>query len=322
MFKRIFNDPINITPLCGNNFADKYFSKNKIIKGVNYKCPYGESYVEDVTFLSTVRALCYSHMSEDETLELDYEEVDIPNWDNINHNTYSSGIVIFNASILKNENLITDTPDGFEYFDEPRKFFAQGHTNIMCFQNYNKKICILFVENLTMADWHIIQAGVTKYLPWYFPKKDGATILSSDERAVVNGILDDNYPENYIKALQNIEIKMQIRDEYIKEAIKNVSTKKTEDNLELMNLYREKQTGKIVDVVKHDDFVCVEMLCVRNGVLANPLWDFMTEMLIFKKFNYVEVEPLRTFPGEYVVCDNYRLYSYKPEEFKKKYEQV
>lgn len=212
----MFRQIVNRTPFCGDPFVDKYFEEKKIIQGVNYN--------GDVTFLSTLRAICSRHIPEGDSLNLWLTNASEPTWEGrtlYNYSNSSNGIAVVNTDTVDNENLIKNMPDGFKYFEKPHIFFAQSKINVLCFQNFEKKMCILIICGLTMQRWHALQAGITTYLPWYFVK-DRKRHLEDDEMAVLNGFIDQPNPDNYISALQVILDKLHIREEYIKSSLKDM----------------------------------------------------------------------------------------------------
>jgi len=177
----MFKEIITRTALC-NIDANQYFSNIR-----------GDSYMGDVTFLSTLRALLMNRVDKEEELqfvvsrrrvsntlnnrELVREAIGEPEY--LDNNTFFlvdlSGPVDKNKEIIgRLEKLMPER--GFENLQKVRVFYKKSF-EVAAFANAKKKITVVVVGNMDIRKYHYLQCATFALFPWYFNPKDGCSEL-------------------------------------------------------------------------------------------------------------------------------------------------
>ena len=248
----MFKERIAKTPLT-TNAANKFFG-DKVV---------GNSYLDDNTFLSTLRAIVYPKMNDGETLSLAFKEsgyridqtkaykpsdvVYGVSFLGSNFNADANGIIrihCFNSrqlgdgaqvcfDIVKDnfEKIYSDA--GWKQLPEVTMFFKKIFP-VLCFVNPKIKSTFMFVVDIDIRRLHFMQAAVFAYLPWYFDREKP---LSDTELELINTLTKKGSAtaENYLRCLQ------KIADDY---NFRELEIRKLHD-FEMISIKRELENSKV-----------------------------------------------------------------------------
>lgn len=225
----MFRQPIAETPLV-NDVANNYF---KI---------YGSSYLGDITFLSTLRALIAPRMkNHDDMLNLYFYAgfTSSPNlspsniikescylFDSTQCNSLHIHNVIDSNEELREEflNLLKSNfckiYKGWHRLEKVTDLF-RNQFKVLCFINPDIKSTIVFVEDMTVSKMHYLQVSIFGLLPWYFDPKDG---VSQDEMDLIN-TLREKKPNAYLDMIKKFAEKYDFRTEKIKSLLAGFETR-------------------------------------------------------------------------------------------------
>ena len=226
----MFRDVIRQTPFVGGA-ADTYFSRIPSI-----------AYNDDVSFVSTLRALVFPRMGENERIDVHFtsshHNAEIYRAYNAvrvikamyDDDYYSPGYMVIHNITGADEDIAANFENLEEYFTiaspgfikiEKVTDFFRNQFMCKCFVSpETKKVCI-FVENLNMRKLHYLQCGIFAFLPWYFDPSVG---VSAEEMELIKS-LREKTSENYLAHLDKMAEKYDFRTEYIKTALKGFETR-------------------------------------------------------------------------------------------------
>ena len=155
----------------------------------------GESYVGDVTFLSTLRALVFDRMNDGDKINLifsgsDYSKNICDNNPNkaviralYDSDVYNDGDIVVhsvhgdsdsNDSIFEILEDFEEYSKGFEKIQKVTDFFRKTF-RVNCYVNHTERKVVIFVEQLNIRRMHYLQCAILAFLPWYFNPGDGVT---------------------------------------------------------------------------------------------------------------------------------------------------
>lgn len=223
--------------------ANEYF-KNKII---------GEQIENDLTFLSTMRALLYDRIEDGKTQALryfrtQYNESQVRSllgseWAAVikDRNTYAdtlSVISISSSSGTGAEIMYNAIDNYFEDGDWKRvktvtDFFVKAFP-VLCFVNEKKRSSVFFVQRMDMEKMHLLQVGILNALPWLFNPKNGDR-LSKDQYELLQSLQEKNY-DHYIECLTRIAGPLKFEETYLREKMRDLETeyeRKREQEIQL-----------------------------------------------------------------------------------------
>ena len=243
----MFKERIAETPLTTST-ANRFFS-NKVV---------GNSYLDDNTFLSTLRAIVYPKMSEGETLSLSFRDT---GYRTEQVKAYTSSDIVRGVSFLDSNFSINAkevirvhcfssirSGDGAqECFDIVKDNFEKMYSGwkqlhevtvffkkifpVLCFVNPELKSSFLFVVDIDIRRLHFMQAAVFAYLPWYFDREKQ---LSDTEIALINTLTkkESATAEGYLQCLQKIADDYNFRELEIREKLYDFETLSIKKELE------------------------------------------------------------------------------------------
>ena len=158
----------------------------------------GAGYNNDITFLSTLRALMAPRMPEGDTLNLTFDSA---NYSGII--SHADGGVYFPDNEIRVTDVVNVTGDLEDAFSEMcgrltsvvdqvggirvtkiTDFFRKA-MKVLCFIHPERKSVRVFVFRLTTAKMHYLQTAILPMLPWYFDPTAG---LTADEMALVQSL--------------------------------------------------------------------------------------------------------------------------------------
>lgn len=161
----------------------------------------GPAYNDDVSFLSTVRALVAPRMKEDENLRVTFTS-----------SSYSRNILvsyskeriidsIFNPGDYRGGSIVlhdfcNSHDENLVFLKLMRSNFTQMHTDwhilekvtdfyrktfdVLCFINPQKRSAFICVDRMDMSKIHYLQCSVLAFLPWYFDPEAGVSDLEME----------------------------------------------------------------------------------------------------------------------------------------------
>ena len=209
-----------------------------------YQKIFGSSYDNDVSFLSSLRALLGERIPDDESVELAFNA----SWyseDDLRGTSVPRAIgAIFNRARANTPHRITihsfsstrdvankawieavrkefeSTYDGWKMNDKVTLYFKKK-VDTACFINPEKKSVVIFVDNMTLRTMHYIQAGIPAFVPWYFDQESGIT---QDELNLLES-LRKTTPDDYMKCIDKIASKYDFRAARIKQHLNGFETR-------------------------------------------------------------------------------------------------
>ena len=192
----MFRNTITQTPLTTDE-ANSYFSN---ISGAHYR--------NDVTFLTSLRAMLGSKLKEDECINLSFQNssytaVQLSNL-TVDQAFYHSNIYYWadlnnqlTVHIFRNSSAESNTAwlefvnghfatkyTGWHKVEKVTAFFRKAF-QVYCFINPERKSTALFVEDIDMRRLHFLQCGISAFLPWYFDVEQG---FSDDEMELIQSL--------------------------------------------------------------------------------------------------------------------------------------
>lgn len=229
MFKAI----INQTPLV-NPTADSFFH-DKI---------YGDSFNNDVTFVSTLRALVAPRMQEEERLKVgfyrtSYEASQISTMSDTRavkaiadaFDSTESGNIYIHSFASPNQS------DNYAMLELYKRSFIKAYKDwgmlekvttffrkqfyVICFINPELKSVAIFADNLDMRYMHYLQCAILAFLPWYFNPDEGVSEL---EMSLIES-LREKTSSRYEEVLAKIAEQYDFRSARIRQMLEGFETK-------------------------------------------------------------------------------------------------
>lgn len=226
----MFRAKISSTPFV-SDIANDFFQD---IKGASYK--------EDVTFLSTLRALVAPRIKDGDILSLLfgssaymksdieranperyikilYDEDCFPNGSiNIHSLNNSKEDAEAGMKVIKS-SFCTVYPD-WVMLDKITDFYRKRF-EVLCFIEPETKRVAIFVDNADYRKIHYLQCSILAFLPWYFDPENGVTAL---EMQLIQSLRETN-PGAYIDAISKIAEQYDFRSCKIKRLLKGFETR-------------------------------------------------------------------------------------------------
>lgn len=217
----MFKDSIRKTPLT-NEAANEFFDSRI----------YGEFFNGDSTLLSTLRALVYPRMAEEDTLYFSMQDVssskgrlesygdrafdylfDLEDWRNriFIVNTTNTELVNREAWMDYFDAKFTERFQKFRRVDKVSVFFRKVF-RVSCFINPDNRISVIFTDNLNFRTFHYLQCGIPAFLPWYF---DPAVGISETEMELLNS-LREKTADKYLACIKKIAEQYDFQTQRIK----------------------------------------------------------------------------------------------------------
>lgn len=164
---------------------------------------YGDNFGNDVTFITTLRALVAPRIKEGERIYLTFGQT---NYDTValgsaptervvaaicrsyELNDANGAIVIHSFTSSEENNLanfraietkFTSCYEGYHCLDKVKAFYHKSF-NVDCYINPERKNVIVFVDNLDMKKLHYLQVSILAFLPWYFDPEAGVSELEME----------------------------------------------------------------------------------------------------------------------------------------------
>ena len=176
---------------------------------------FGTCYGDDVSFLSTLRALLFNRIG-DGVLQFAVKTSDYVRNSFLNamiendnrmavilYQEHESAINDMEARIL-NTGKFTRNEKVTAFFK--KRFYASG------FVNMEQKNTIILMASRDIRDYHYLQAGMFAFLPWYFNKEDGVDEIDVELCRSLRETTSDHYLDCLNRIAENYNFKeMKIR---------------------------------------------------------------------------------------------------------------
>ena len=227
----MFRNAINDTPFLGT-LPDSVFSR---------VC--GQAFRGDYSFISTLRALVFPRMPEEDGISFSYKEIALSKADvernhkdvimqhilSVRRGGYmmAGTIQLYNTCNSNSESnkatldAVEKNFPGFvggnfvkverltEYY---KKIFR-----VLCYINQETKTTVVFTDNIDLRRFHLLQVAIPVMLPWYFPPEAGVT---DQEKAILESF-NEKTPDSYMAALNAAAEKYDFRTMKIKNELGN-----------------------------------------------------------------------------------------------------
>lgn len=234
----MFREGVTQTPFT-SQAATEYFSRIS-----------GDSFNGDVSLVSTLRALIFPRLPEDDSIRVRFGS-----------SSYNAAIIAstparrmveaicgqyymnetgqfvvhsFNAAKAENNMAnfalmrasFTTAYEGWQQFSDITELLKRK-MNILCFINPEKKSTILFVEKLDLKKLHALQIAILGTLPWYY---EMGTEISASERALLESFTASD-PERYLQVLNDIYSQYDFEAMRLRRLLFNFETREARDEL-------------------------------------------------------------------------------------------
>lgn len=282
----VFNTCISATPFTTEE-ANASFSN---ITGLSYK--------NDVSFVSTLRALLASRISDDERIGFRV----VTDTESLRGlMSYSADIRKTITNICRGNSYLTESgqitvvnvscgnPDdnaeifkflrqefekayvGFHRIEKVTDFYRKAF-NVDCYINPELKSSVIFVDRLDYKKFHYLQVATLVFLPWYFNPEDG---LTDDEKALIQSLRETTH-ENYCDCLNKFARQQDFRGAKIRRLLAGFETT-TDRNLcekvkgEVLSLDNQIRmlNQQISELFASRENKCVQLLGLQQKIAQN-----------------------------------------------------
>ncbi len=226
----MFKEKIASSPFC-TEIADRCFSNIT-----------GDHFMGDVSFLTTLRALLAPRISENDTFyisvtrttfSLDGTESvsgsklaqDILNCTDPRPNSLSIHLCC-NSNPIANENCVAAVYNNaaevlladWVRVDKVTAMFKQRKFATACFINPKIRSGIVFVSGGDMRRYHMVQASIPVFLPWYF-EADKGNGLTEEEFTLVSLLYNSKEATDYVSLISEMAGKFDFRAAKIRQEL-------------------------------------------------------------------------------------------------------
>lgn len=204
---------------------------------------YGDSFQQDVSFVSTLRALVAPRMKEGESIALgfyqsNYSVSQLGNFSAKNavrdvcdleyfapgriiiHNFYNTSQDSNYAWMELMKSTFTSVYPDWHRLDKVTDFFKKTFYTL-CFINPENKSVIVFVDNMDIRKMHYLQCSIFAFLPWYFDPKLG---VSKVEMELIES-LREKTPTKYEDCIARIAEQYDLRTARIRQLLSGFETR-------------------------------------------------------------------------------------------------
>lgn len=249
----MFRNAITETPFTGS-LPDSAFSR---VRGGDFR--------GDLSFVSTVRAMVFPRMSQDDTLRIRYKETSYSKRDIAGARTDDligavtgfskdcappNTIGIYNCCAYASEdnNAVIDTVEagmkkyvgGFVKIEKVTEFFKKSF-RVVCFINPETKTTLLLCDGLDLRKYHFLQIAIPVMLPWYFDPDAG---VSDQEMAVLQSLRGKDHTK-YLDALNAIAQKYDFRALKIKDSLGDFESRFIRREIDTVNRQVEDRMSRV-----------------------------------------------------------------------------
>ncbi len=225
----------------------------------------GESFsgMDDVSFLSTLRALLGARLQDGQAVSLKFRSCAITDDIRSAHPPRAiiealiltpsapDRITVCNLNAGEEENgaaleMLQETIPcypGWQLLQKVTDFYRRSF-RAQCYINPELRSVLVVVEALNLRKLHYLQCSIVAFLPWYFDPSKG---LSEDEMALVNS-LREKQPDNYLACLERMAEAYDFRSARIRQALSGFESRIEQKLLESTRAEIESYARKIDDL--------------------------------------------------------------------------
>ena len=219
----MFKEPINSTALT-TTAANSYF------ENIRYS---GAFFANDVSFLSTVRALYARRIPEGESVTLDYVAKTVTDselegrskgeiFERVCPMTPEGHLVIVSISgqkeaIRKSLEVVSESFASVKgWVEQPAiRALFQKQFPVFMFYNTEQKCSVIYMENMSLKRLHYVQSASMAFLPWYLKIPED---LTQDDRDLGYALRKDS-PDDYLALISRIASGFDFEIAYMKKCL-------------------------------------------------------------------------------------------------------
>jgi hypothetical protein len=213
----------------------------------------------DVSFISTLRALLFNRLSDDDSvwLEFFYPRASYPT-DSINtilpEDSFNKSNLLFvcdlrgvrdsvKESVFENARRIPVERAGWTLLDKVRVFFAKAF-RVECYINPTTKSTILLCDSLDLRANHYLQCAIPAFLPWYFPDESSVGELQMNLLKSFRKTTADDY----VAAMLALAKEYNIHEKRIRTLLEGVEHIYERREIERVRLELDRYDSQIADI--------------------------------------------------------------------------
>ena len=189
----------------------------------------GQMRFDDITFLSTLRALLGPRINNDESVYFNYYDTDFGSVNDFKWTTAAMGagnhgiIEILNDNFtVIDEGTFERVADNFEKeypewkrISKVTDFFRKAFP-VLCYINEEDRNVILITHRMNVKAFHYLQCAIPVFLPWYF---EDMSSISEIEMELIKS-LSKTTADDYIRITDEIAKQYDFRKDYIVDTLK------------------------------------------------------------------------------------------------------
>lgn len=230
-------------------------------------------FMGDKSFLATMRALLYERVPAEESVDIRLSVSGYNSYE-INHasprdcvRAYLRNTSVFNGvhgsfhihnfrgdndgneacfSTLDKGGVQKALGDSYTELADVSKFLEQnGKVRNRVYISEERKSVLIFVENLDMKRWHLLQSMIPRYMPWYFG--DNCKPLDEVEMGILRS-LTKRYAPDYVDLIEEFAKRFDFRTEGIRSMLRGFENYFEQNELENVRRDLNAERGRIADL--------------------------------------------------------------------------
>jgi len=231
------------------------------------------SFGGDISWLSTLRALLYDKLSDNDRVDLFCSSIARPRLNvtdicralkSDHADELTNALYCYNVTSISDEDVKKIDPleivkelDGFVYISRVTELFRKNFT-VFCFANEERKTSIVIGFNLTIARYHYLQCATVGMIPWWF-----TGTLSDKDKAVLYSLRGATSTE-YYDLMKKIADEIGLREIFLKEKLSGfenryseIQAKRIRETIETayqMIADHENSIHQLLQSIEHQEF--------------------------------------------------------------------
>ena len=279
----MFKDIITQTPFT-TQAAEEYFSRVT-----------SETFGGDVSLVSTLRALVFPRMGENDTLHVKFgnssynasaiASVDVTSaihsicisWDFSRRDC----LMIHSLNNAKSENNMAciellrrkfqTVYSGWQLFDDITALM-RGVANVLCFINAEKRSTVIFVDKLDCKKLHYLQAAILGLVPWYYKM---GTAVTTQEMNLMQSLRSKD-ASLYQNCLKELVTQFDFEKLRLKRLLSGFETRQARADIQRINGEIENYrrgigdlSDRIAEYVRAMNERCIQVMGIEQSVERN-----------------------------------------------------
>ena len=255
----------------------------------------GDSFQQDVSFISTLRALVAPRMKEGESITLSFfqsnysashlgnfsarnavrDVCDLDYCDpgriiihNFNHTSQDSNFAWMELMKSTFTSVYTD----WHRLEKVTEFFKKRFY-ALCFINPEKKSVVVFADSLDIRNMHYLQCSIFAFLPWYFDPKLGVSQVEMD---LIESLRDKQSSAAYEDCIAKIAEQYDFKTAKIKQLLAGFETRYEQHECENVRqqiqnciTYIDDLSRQIGDYLKAKNDYEIKLLGLETKIASN-----------------------------------------------------